>query len=403
MKTLPTPTVLALARGFNGFGLRLYHQLRSEGNVFFSPLSIAAALAALLPGARGETAHELAEALGVDADLGSLGSAVSELLGALESRTMTEFEFVAGSSEMRSVKREAFRLTLATGLFVEEAYPLHSTYRDLLTTSFRTDWFSLRFGDKTAATAKINEWVAGKTGGRIRRLVSPDSFQPLTRLVLANAVYFLGRWLQQFPTANTRPRPFHALGPSGSKTVQVPMMRQEMGYQYWSDELGLEVLWVPYAAELAMVVLLPREGRFSEVERRLEASLFERMNGEKRERLAELQLPKFELRSSYTLGTPIKALGVRRAFDVDLADFAGITPHADGLALDDVIHQGWIKVDEYGTEAAAATAVGAVPAALEIERPKALPFIVDRPFFFLIQDDRTGIGLFLGRVMDPSV
>lgn len=378
--------------------------------MFFSPLSVAVALAALLPGARARTARELAEALGVDAEPLPVGSSVSALISALEPRTTAEHEFVSGESEwvsgaskMRRVEREAFRLTLATGLFVEEAYPLHKAYCDLLTESFRTDWFSLRFADKTAAAAKINDWVADKTSGRIPRLVSPGSLGDLTRLVVANAVYFVGRWLAQFSTANTTLRPFHALGPSGSRTVQVPMMRQEMEYEYWSDEgLGLEVLWVPYAEDLAMLVLLPREGRFNGVERRLEASLFERMHREKREQLVELQFPKFELRSACLLADPIKGLGVRHAFDRAVADFTGITPHPDGLVVSEVIHEGWIKVDEYGTEAAAATAISAVLAGVDLERPEPLPFIVDRPFFFVIQDNRTGTGLFLGRVMDPS-
>jgi serpin B len=94
----------------------------------------------------------------------------------------------------------------------------------------------------------------------------------------------------------------------------------------------------------------------------------------------------------------LEALGMVDAFDPAVADFSPMTGQPE-LFVSDVIHEAFIKVDEAGTEAAAATAVvmrlrGALGESIELE--------IDRPFLFALQDRETGEVLFIGRVADPT-
>ena len=107
------------------------------------------------------------------------------------------------------------------------------------------------------------------------------------------------------------------------------------------------------------------------------------------------------MESSIELTPILKNLGVSSVFDPSTADFSGIFDSAETIAVSDVMHRARISVDENGTEAAAVTAV-AWALAEPGEPPKPIPFIVNRPFLFLIRDDITGAILFLGRMINPS-
>jgi serpin B len=115
-----------------------------------------------------------------------------------------------------------------------------------------------------------------------------------------------------------------------------------------------------------------------------------------------LEFPKFEMETRYELTGPLGELGLRSAFDRESADFGGISDDPQGLFVSDVVHKARIRVDEQGTEAAAATMLGVLAAGVEMEEEEPLPFVVDRPFIFCIRDLETYAILFLGRVTDPS-
>ncbi len=405
----PSPVLFSLTRGFAAFGLRLYRELPSGGNCFFSPLSVATALAALLPGARGETGRGLASVLGVDPGETAPASRVSELLEDLGRRTTTGQEWDPATGTPRRVERDALRLTLATGLFVEERFPLQPDYCALLEESFGADFFSVSFAEAVAAAARINGWIAAKTGGRIPSLVSPESLAPDSRLVLTNAIHFKAAWADPFKENRTRPAPFHGLtepaaggSAGGGGVIEVQMMRNLDTYTHWSDEGdGLAALRLPYEAGLHMLILLPAEGRFHEAEARLDLELLDRITEEAAPRLVDLRVPRFELRSRFHLSDALRRLGAGPAFEPEAADFGGITPHRDGLVLSEVLHEAWVSVDERGTEAAASTAAMVLAGQARFP-PEPIPFHVDRPFLFAIQDDRTKSLLFLGRVTNPS-
>ncbi len=362
--------VRSLCDGFNGFGLDLHRGLPAGGNTFISPLSIGAALAALLPGARGETAAELGRVLRVQGTVEDTARAMAELRGILEPRSTEEESWNDETGAFERVARETFRLSLATGLFVEEAYPLHTAFCDALTEAFGADFFSVTFADAEATADRVNTWVADKTEDRITDLVSPDSVLPDMRLILADAVYFKARWADQFAEEVTRPKPFHLLPGGGTENgdvpmVDVPMMAKQGTFFYWkSESADAEALHIDYEEELSMLVVLPATGRFAEVEAGLTTDLLARMYTESERTLVELEFPRFEMR-----------------FETQLGDV----------------------LQELGLETAAATAIAAMAGAWrEEELPQPVPFVVDRPFYFFIQERLTGAVLFMGRVLDPA-
>ena len=395
--------VRALCAGFNGFGLDLHRGLPSVGNTFFSPLSIGAALAALLPGARGQTAAELVRVLGLQGTAEDTARSMAELRRILEPRRTEEESWNDETEAFETAVRETFRLSLATGLFVEEAYPLHTAFCEALTGAFGAEFLSVTFANPEETADRVNTWVAEKTEDRITDLVSPDSLLPDMRLILANAVYFKARWANQFEEVETRPKPFHLLPGAGTGSVEVPMMARQGTFLYWKSESSdLEALRVDYEESLSMLVVLPATGRFAEVEAGLSADFLTRIQAGAEWTLVDLELPRFEMRFETSLGDVLRELGLQTGFDIASADFGGITPHPDGLFLSEAIHQAWLKVDEHGTEAAAATALVAVGAGIEEEPPRPIPFVVDRPFYFFIQERMTGAVLFMGRVLEPT-
>ena len=270
--------VRALSVGFNGFGLDLHRGLPSGGNTFISPLSIGAALAALIPGARGQTAAELVRVLRLQGTAEDTVRAMAELRRILEPRGTEEETWNDETKAFETVVRETFRLSLATGLLVEEAYPLHTAFCDALTEAFGAEFLSVTFANPQETADRVNTWVAEKTEGRITDLVSPESLRPDMRLILANAVYFKARWADQFEEGVTRPKPFHLLPGAGTGSVEVPMMAKHGTFLYWKSESAeVEALRISYEEGLSMLVVLPATGRFAEVEAGLSADFLARI------------------------------------------------------------------------------------------------------------------------------
>jgi serpin B len=179
------------------------------------------------------------------------------------------------------------------------------------------------------------------------------------------------------------------------------MMRMTDDFRHMSDRtLGFEAASIPYKA-MSMLVILPDAGKLAAVEELLVTTLLDRISRGLAMRRLELGLPKFDLKCRYDLAGPLAALGVQRLFRTD-AELGGITDDPAGLYVSSVVHEASITVDENGTEAAAATAMMMIAGAAFQAPPKPHPFIVDRPFLFVIWDEPTQTVLFAGRVVDPS-
>ena len=378
-----------LARGNSAFAFDLYRTLRGEpGNLFFSPHSISLALAMTHAGAAGETERQLAEALRFPLAGDELHAAFNAL----------DRELAA-----RGADGEGFRLHVANAVWGQNGHEFLVPFLDVLGEHYgagvrRTDFRAAPDESRIA----INEWVAGRTEDRIAELIPPGVIDGLTRLVLANAVYFKAAWALPFEQGLTRPGPFRL--PGGGE-VETPMMRALEAFGYARGD-GWQAVELAYeGAELSMVVLLPDEGRFRAFEDSLDAALVSRMLADIRVEQLDLTMPKFEFGSRFMLAEALAAMGMTNAFDSARADFSGMDGRSC-LAGDDaclylkaVVHQAFVSVDEEGTEAAAATA-----AVMTVESAGPTPIVVsvDRPFLFLIRDRATEAILFLGRFERPQ-
>jgi serpin B len=378
-----------LAASVNAFGCDVYRSLKQEsGNRVFSPASLSAALTMAWGGARGETADEMRRVL--------------HLQGTLD-------EVLRGSGAALAELQEARRgvtFRVANRLFGERRYRFEPAYLELTKTAYGAPLEPVDFRDASEkARGTINEWVETQTEKRIRDLVPAGSVDRETRLVLVNAIYFLGDWASQFAKEATRLLAFHV---SSSVTKDVPTMHQTETFGWMRGE-GFQALEMSYErGAFSMIVLLPDAvDDLSALEGRLSADMLARTTGALAPRRVAVALPKFEVNppESTPLSHVLEGLGMKAAFDRRRADFTGMAnppDPEDRLFVKEVFHKAFVKTDEKGTEAAAASAV-TMPrvASMPIEEP--VPFRADHPFLFLMRDKASGLVLFMGRVTDPSV
>jgi serpin B len=356
------------------FGTDLYQVLADgDGDLVFSPSSVAGALRMAWYGARGQTAAELARALHLEPDAGQAKApAPPHAQGAAVFRAPNTAWIQSGFA----VRPEfTAQLSQLTGAMLAGA--------DFAAAPDR-------------ARTEINQAIAGQTEGKITDLLQPGHVDSLTRLVLASAVYLKAAWTDPFPEHATGDAPFYPGGP-GRPGVAVPTMHGTATRDYLRGD-GYQAVLLPYRdTSLAMAVVLP-DGPLSDLRPKLAATgLAGLLAGASRHRVT-LALPRFRLKARFDLGQALGRLGVRRAFG-DAADFSGITA-AESLFISAVVHQAYIDVDEQGTEAAAATAV-VMSRSAAFRAPPSVTMVVDRPFLFAIGDNATGVTVFLGQVSQP--
>jgi serpin B len=373
----------ALAAGNQQFAVDLYQQVRQQpGNLVFSPYSISTALAMTYAGARGQTATEMAVTLhfpGAQAELPAGFAALAKQLNAAQQASGAEF-------------------VLANSLWCQRDFPLSDSFLQVARRDYLARVESVDFVNHPGAAARdINTWVEQQTRDRIKDLIPPSAITPLTRLILANAIYFKGRWQTQFNPKATQPGPFHL---TADRAVTVPLMQQKARARLAQLD-GVKLLELPYRGEkMSMVLVLPDQPQgLSAVETRLTsarlrdwlAALDTARPGE-----VEVTLPRFKSTASLSLSQILARMGMPTAFDQRAADFSGLTGRPD-LHISEVVHKAFVEVNEEGTEAAAATGVIMATRAMLTRE-----FRADQPFLYLIRDQTTGSILFMGRLTDPN-
>ena len=397
-----------LVRAINDFSLDLYQRLAGDNkNLCISPASISTALLMAQAGARDKTLYEMNRVLRLariedgkkltHLDGKDLRTAIASLLEKMnppdpkaEKKKKGRRRFVIGTpAEIRVVN----------AMWGQEGYPFSDRYVKTLESSYRASVEAVDFLNKrTAARNAINAWVDKETKGKIKNLIAPGVLRPNTRLVLTNAVYFKGSWSDQFKKRATKPAKFHL---EGADPVDVPTMHQTEGHGYFKNDDGTTVLQMGYSGRShAMVILLPKTGiGLAAFEKTLTPARLRKLIGKLKHQSVRVALPKFKIESQMTLVEPLTDMGMELAFDPKQADFSGINVGVEPLWIDEILHKTYIDVDEEGTEAAAATAMMFAGRAAAPRPPVA--FAADRPFVFCLRDVRTGLIVFMGRVMDP--
>jgi serpin B len=394
--TVSAEATAALATSMNSMAVELYRAARpASENFAFSPASISAAFSMLYAGAREDTAQEFQRVFHYSLQDRGLLEAHGAMLGG---------------------RNEQCEFASANSLWLGQDFKLKPEYEQLMSASARASLERVDFQkEPEPVRGRINQWISTQTRGNIPELIPSGAITPATRMVLANALYFKGRWKERFEKEVTQPAAFRLLS---GKEAQVPTMTRTGRYRMARQE-SVRLLELEYeCSDITLLLLLPETGEVQEGEEPAPgtgkpltpAQALERLENElSAEALTKwtaslpaeqgevmVALPRFTLRGTLPLKDALQKMGLQRTF-TDGAQLQGIA-EGESLTLSDAFHQSFVKVDEEGTEAAAATS-GVV--SITSAPPPPPRFAVDRPFLFALRHKPSGALLFLGRVTDP--
>lgn len=365
-----------LIQANNDFGFRLFAQLVKQDagkNVFISPYSLAVALQMTYNGALGTTQQAMAQTLA---------------LQGMSLRTLNQANATLGKSLQNSDPQ--VQLAIANSLWAGKGVPFKPDFMQRNRDFYGAKVMNI---DLTSpqAEAMINGWVKQQTKGKIDKLVKKGDLEPLTLLVLINAVYFKGIWTTQFDKTKTHEGVFNL---SNGKQKKLPMMSQSGKYQYLRGS-NFEAVSLPYGGgRMSMYIFLPNKNTtLTEFLRSLTAQNWTNWMSQFRESEGNIALPRFKVEYEQELKKALTALGMGIAFGD--ADFHGMTP-VDTAYISRVRHKTFMEVNEEGTEARAATEV-----VIKMRGLSGFFLRVDRPFFCAMRDNQTGAVLFMGAIVEP--
>jgi serine protease inhibitor len=374
-------SAMKIAEANNQFGFDLFKQLEGQDkgkNIFFSPLSVAFALAMTYNGAAGVTKEEMQRVLKLNG--------------------MTDDQINEESAGLMKSLRQSdpqVQLAIANSLWARKGVEFKEEFLARNRKYFDAEIASLDFADPQTKTT-INNWVSKNTQGKIPSII--DQIDSQMVLYLINAIYFKGLWTRKFDKAQTKNEPFYLL--SGSQK-QMPMMAQSGEYRYYRGD-KFQAISLPYGkGGTSLYLFLPDKG----------SSLDDLLNTFSHDTCAQwlkgfrntpgdVKIPRFKMDYEQTLNPMLMALGMKTAFSINHADFSGMRDKRD-VYISEVKHKAIVEVNEEGTEAAAVTSVGVRTTSLKVPQER-FRFIADHPFLMIIRDETAGANLFMGTVVDPK-
>ena len=231
--------------------------------------------------------------------------------------------------------------------------------------------------------------ISDQTNELIPELIAEGFINDGTQLVLTDAVYFKAQWRHIFGKYGEVSRPFDRLDGS---SVDVTLLRdlEQPGRRGVGDGyVGAELRYL--GGDYSMLLIVPDEGRFEEIRTELSSEFLATIDAAFSPGPYELLIPEWETTSALDLLPWLTDIGAAPG------NYPGIGP---GVFLSDGVHGADIAVDDIGTIAAAATALGF---ALSGPPEPELTVAADQPFFYVIRHVDTGLVLFVGQVTDPTI
>lgn len=368
----------------NDFGVNLFKEIVSETdenkNIMISSLSVSQALGMTWNGARGTTRDEMTEMLGFlvdnDKELNESNKTIREAL--MNADNMID-------------------MNIANSIWYRNTFKINPGFVDINRKYYDAEVKGLDFTDEEGSKKTINDWVSKKTKGKISDIV--NHINPADIMFLINAVYFKGKWKYEFKKDDTVDEPFYY---ADGHSADIKMMTQKTDLQYFeaNDCRGVAL---PYGnGHFRMVVILPDENvSLKDIVSELDGQSLTNYIGRMQEYGVNIMLPKFTFKFELELKQPLAELGMKTAF-TDAVDLSGMGSPSN-LTISSVKHKTFVEVNEEGTEAAAVTSVTVGITSVGPGEGTDIPFIVNRPFLFLIQEKDTGAILFMGQVYDPVV
>jgi len=365
------------------FAFNVFKELIEEDkdqNIFISPFSISTALTMTYNGAEGTTKDAMEKTLKFGSDIENTNKEYKNLIESLDKVD------------------SKIKLTVSNSIWVNKSFEpsVKQDFKDRLNGNYNSDILARDFTDSKTAD-EINSWIDKSTNGKITKMI--DKIGPELVMFLINAIYFKGEWTEKFDEKYTKKEDFFL---SDGNPIKVDMMSNNGEFDYL-EEKHFQAVRLPYGrGKIAMYIFLPNKGvEVDTLIKNLDPNSFEKFRSED---LEELKVPKFKIEyGKKRLNDILKKQGMEVAFDKGDANLRGIatlTPQQN-LYISFVDHKAVIEVNEEGSEAAAATVIG-IGMVASAAPGIPLKFIADRPFFFVIRDDRSGTILFMGKLVDPS-
>jgi serpin B len=367
----------------NSFSFSIFKELFEEdnNNLFISPYSIFTALAMTYEGAKGKTAEEMADVLQVEQDNESFHLYMKNLYDVLNKQNID------------------YNISTANALWVKENLQLLEEYLNIIQEFYGGDATEIDYSNPSESAAIINNWVENQTNGLIKDLITEDMINPLTALILTNAIYFKGIWKTQFDPENTTNRLFET---TAGASVDAETMTLVNTYNrfYYTENDDMQLLELPYTGDdISMMILLPKINNVASLVNTIDIEMFSKWTSSMIQRKVDIYLPKFEVETRYVLKENLMNLGMTLPF-MENADFSLIAGAKD-LFVSNVVHKAFIDVNEEGTEAAAATAV-VMETTANGGGSSNIVFDCNRPFLYFIYHKQTETILFMGSITDPT-
>lgn len=353
-------------------------------DVTFSPLSIFSCLAMTYAGANGNTAKEMENTLHIQHDNNNVHQILQKIINTIQ-----------GSTD-----QYGYTFRAANRLFFSNNYNLLSEFLQLTKAYYNAEPQGLDYNNATQAAETINTWVENQTANKIKDLIPASGINPLTKLILINALYFKGNWKDKFNKERTRQTDFKV---DNKTKIPVQMMSISKKFYYMADRsIGFQMVELPYSYDnLCMYIILPKNvDGINSLSKQINSENLRQWMDKMSNRVEiNLSLPRFKITFDTTLSSTLKSLGMRDAFDVSASNFSKMSA-ANDLYVSEVYHKTFVEVNEEGTEAAAATGVVMMPRCLMPMPPE--PMVVDHPFIFMIYDKCSNSILFMGKIYNPK-
>lgn len=382
----------AFVQGNNQFAFRMFgHLADKDENIIFSPFSIYSAFSMAYAGSGGETKNEIGKLFGYYPDFNQHNKGYKQV--------MQEFSRLGKSAQTE--------FGIANSIVCHQKYKnyLKENYVQTLKGNYDAELFFMDFNNKQKSVDDVNRWVESKTKKRIQNLIKDSNITPQTALILLNAAYFKATWESKFDPKATKPDYFYYDSKDPSRKKYVDMMQQTSEFGYLKTG-KYQILEMPYShPDLSMVIILPAdtirmdfETITESYEKWMPLICYQRVN---------VHIPRFEVTfTANGMSKILSELGLKDSFNEEKADFFGILAlnknRGDKIWIEDVLHKAYIKVNEEGSEAAAATAIITCAAPASLRRPSIPVFNADRPFLYLIRHKSSGAILFMGKLVQPQ-
>jgi serpin B len=358
-----------------------------KGNFVFSPFGVRSALALSAVGARGNTAAELAEGLRAK------DGATAKWHKAFRSN---QAQIVCPQGE------RSRRMEFANALFVQDGAEIKDSFSANMERHYAAAPYEADFqAGPTDARESIDEWVREQTRGKVSKIITPNSVNKDTKILLVSGLSVSDRWSYVFDPKSTRSEPFYLNRRDAKKA---DMMSQLETLPIVQNKQFQAIMLPTERERSSLVLILPvLVDGLKTVEMNLTPKVLADTVKSLRERtsqaLVHVTLPKFKMAMRTNLTSALMDIGIQKPFMVGKANFTGIDGGDQKLFVGAALQKTVISVSEGGLDTKPEP--GATKTKASAAPQRAATFAANHPFLFAALDNATGEILYMGRVTNP--